>query len=155
MGRAPGRRYPGGMLEQASVSQIRSGEVSRADGRVVIAMRFHPRGLRRELRDEYRADLAPERPLFKDFKRWQKALGHDAAFEKADYYGRFALSESGLSALERLSREPGKVFLVCQCAVGERCHREILLLLAGKRFGARIGRVFHDYPRTRILSGRK
>lgn len=139
------------MLEQASVSQIRSGEVSRADGRVVIAMRFHPRGLRRELRDEYRADLAPDKALFKDFKRFQGALGHDEAFAKADYYRRFALNEDGLAALERLSREPGKVFLVCQCAVGERCHREILLLLAARRFGARIGRVYHDYAGTRIL----
>jgi uncharacterized protein YeaO (DUF488 family) len=142
------------MIEQASVSQIRSGEVSCADGRIVIAMRFHPRGLRRELRDEYRADLAPEKRLFKDFKRFQASLGHDAAFEKADYYGRFALDAGGLAALERLSRERGRIYLVCQCAVGERCHREILMLLARKRFGARIGKVHHRYPRTRVLTDR-
>lgn len=47
------------MLKQASVSQIRSGEITRDHGFVAITMRHYPRGLKKELRDEYLGGLAP------------------------------------------------------------------------------------------------
>jgi uncharacterized protein YeaO (DUF488 family) len=136
------------MLRQASVSQIRKGEITRDDGYVVITMRFYPRGLRKELRDEYRGELAPEKGLFKEFKRHQAAEGHDEAFRLSRYERRFALGPDALAHLKRLSELARKtdVFLVCQCAVGERCHRELLLLMARKRFNAPVDRVFHRYP---------
>jgi len=146
------------MLKQASVSQIRHGEVARRDGYVVITMRFYPRGLRKELRDEYIGELAPDKVLFRDFKLWQKRLGHEAGFAKSRYDARFSLSDNALAQLQRLSEISRKrdVYLVCQCDVGERCHREILMLLAKKRFKAKIGKVYNSYRRTRLLAtGRK
>lgn len=142
------------MLRQASVGQIRRGEITRKQGYIVITMCFYPRGLRKELRDEYRGDLAPDRALFKDFKRWQKELGHEKGFELSHYDDRFSLSASALETLSRLSRLSWErdVYLVCQCEPGERCHREILMLLAERRFGASIDLVRNEYPRTRILS---
>lgn len=46
------------MLRQASVSQLRAGEITRERGYVAIAMRYHPRGQR---------------------------LGHEAGFVKSRY----------------------------------------------------------------------
>jgi uncharacterized protein YeaO (DUF488 family) len=141
------------MLKQASVDQVRRGELTRKDGYLVITMRFYPRGLRKALRDEYRADLAPDPALFKDFKRWQLRLGHEAAFERSRYEKRFFLGERALETLERLAVRSRRrdVYLICQCEVGERCHREILLRIAQKRFGAKIGKVHHSYPNVRSL----
>ena len=141
------------MLRQASVGQLRRGEIARKDGTIVITMRFYPRGLRKELRDEYRADLAPDAALFKDFKRWQKEAGQEEGFRRSRYDERFSLSPQALERLKQLAdlSQERDVFLVCQCEPGERCHREILLLLAKKRFGASIDRVRNEYPRTRIL----
>ncbi len=142
------------MLRQASVAQLRDGEISRRDGYVALTMRFYPRGLKKGLRDEYRSDLAPEKALLADFRRWMLKVGHDAAFRKARYLERFALAPDALVALARLSElsRTRTVYLVCQCEVGERCHREILMLLAKKRFRAKIGKVYHAYPKTRVLA---
>ena len=144
------------MLKQGSVGQIRRGELTRKDGYLVIAMRFYPRGLRKDLRDEYQGSLAPDLALFKDFKRWQLKMGHEQGFEKSNYDELFFLSLSALEELKRLAELSRRrdVYLVCQCEVGERCHREMLMLLAKKRFGAKIGSVSHDYSRTRILCGK-
>jgi uncharacterized protein YeaO (DUF488 family) len=138
------------MLRQCSVERLRHGLVSRRDGRIVIAMRHHPRGLKKELRDEYRGDLAPSPELFADFKRHQAASGHDGAFALSRYEERFALSGAALRRLGELSDESRTkdVYLTCQCGMGRRCHREILLLLARALFGARIDQVYHDYPRA-------
>jgi uncharacterized protein YeaO (DUF488 family) len=138
------------MLKQASVRQIRKEEITKRDGFIAITMRFYPRGLRKELRDEYRGDLAPSKELFRDFKRYQLSDGHEQGFLKSNYEERFQLSseaEAHLAELAKRSRMQD-VFLVCQCAVGERCHREILLLLAKEKFGAKIDKVFHSYPRA-------
>ncbi len=135
------------MLKQASVNQIRKGLVGRKDGYIVIGMCTYPRGLRKELHDEYRNDLAPDRALFKDFKHYQKSLGHEEAFQKSDYERRFSLSESGFDHLQYLSdlSKEQDVYLVCQCEVGQRCHREILMLIARRQFGAPIDRIFNRY----------
>lgn len=136
------------MLKQASAKQIRTGEVGRRHGHIAIAMCFYPRGLRKELRDEYRRNLAPDVKLFKEWQIHEKKSGHDEAFRLSRYEKRFTLSPEAMSDLERLSalsREKD-VYVVCQCAVGERCHREILLLLAKKKFRAPISKVFHEYP---------
>ena len=123
--------------------------VTRANGYIVIAMCFYPRGLKKELRDEYLSSLAPDKALFKDWQEFAKRYGHEAAFRHANYEDRFQLSERAFVELERLtvlSRQKD-VYLVCQCSEGERCHREMLLLAAKKAFGAEIAPVSQEYPR--------
>jgi uncharacterized protein YeaO (DUF488 family) len=137
------------VLRQASVADVRKGRVSRARGRVVVAMRIHPRGFAKSLRDEYVAALAPAPDLFADFRRakaWHE--DHERAFADSRYEDRFFLGAEGVGALARLSGDAwhGEVFLVCQCEVGERCHRELLLLAARTVFGAPVDVVHHEYP---------
>lgn len=137
------------MLKQGSVSQLRRGELTKADGYLVIAMAFYPRGLKKDLWDEYRSDLAPGRDLFKDWKEVESHDGHDAAFQKTDYEGRFQVGRRALEHLESLAKlsRTQDVYLICQCEMGERCHREILLLLAQQAFQAPVSPVFHSYEK--------
>ncbi len=109
-------------------------------------MRFYPRGIRKELRDEYRADLSPTKALFRDFKNNQ-AAGHDVAFERSEYERRFELSEQAMEHLDLLAgiSEGNDVYLICQCQLGQRCHREMLLLLAQKKFDAPIDTIYNEY----------
>ena len=136
------------MLRQASAKEIRSGEVDRRDGHIAIVMCFYPRGLRRELRDEYIRRLAPDEPLFREWKAIELKAGHDAAFRLTRYEKRFHLGPEALEDLKRLSAlaKVKDVYLVCQCAIGERCHREMLLLAAKKFFRAPADKIFHAYP---------
>jgi uncharacterized protein YeaO (DUF488 family) len=137
------------MLRQASVADLRSGAISRKDGHVVVAMRFYPRGLARELRDEYVRALSPDEVLFREFKAVERATGdHERAFTEVDYERRFRLSPEGrkeLSRLAAMSRERD-VYLVCQCVVGQACHRELLLRIADVELGAPIDVVHRAYP---------
>jgi uncharacterized protein YeaO (DUF488 family) len=137
------------MIKQASVHQLRSGELTRKDGYIVVTMCFYPRGLSKDLRDEYHGSLAPDRVLFKDWQKYEKLEGHDAAFEKSHYEERFELDAKAFYHLRNLAERARNqdVYFVCQCAVGERCHREILLLTAEREYGAKIDKVYHSYPR--------
>ncbi len=136
------------MIAQASVAQIRRGEISPSDGYVVIAMCFFPRGLKRELRNESRSNLAPDRALFKEWQKFEQEFGHDLAFAKSNYEQRFQLDDSAKYDLRRLTElsRTKNVYLVCQCAVGERCHREMVMLFAQRFYQATIAPVFHSYP---------
>jgi uncharacterized protein YeaO (DUF488 family) len=111
-------------------------------------MRFYPRGIARELRDEYLRSLSPDETLFREFKTRQRALrDHTRAFQEVEYERRFSLGEEGLRDLARLaelSRERD-VYLICQCEVGEVCHRELLLLITRERLGVPTDRVLHRY----------
>ena len=137
------------MLRQSSVNQIRAGQINRSHGYIVICMCFYPRGLRQDLRDEYRADLAPNRNLFKEWQSFAQTAGHDAAFRKSHYEDRFSLSDAALEHLRMLAEWSTRqdIFLVCQCEVGERCHREILLRMAAYKFGITVDRIFNEYLR--------
>lgn len=137
------------MLTQASVAQVKSGEFPRQKSHIVITMRFYPRFLRKELRDEFVSDLAPVKELLHDFNAAQKRLGsHNPAFAEVDYESRFQLTARGREHLRRLSEmsKEKDVYLVCICDIGERCHREILMLVANKLFECNIGMVHHTYP---------
>lgn len=136
------------MLKQASIKLIRSGEVSRAKGYVVVAMCLYPRGLKSELTDFFTSRLAPDRELLQDFKENEKAYGHEEAFARTDYEARFQLLPIAMEKLKELAVLAKKqdVFLACQCEMGERCHREMLMLLAKERYGTPIDQVFHAYP---------
>jgi hypothetical protein len=136
------------MLKQASVRLIRSGEVTRHHGFISICMCYYPRGLIKELRDEYRSDLGPDRVLFKEWRQYEILDGHEKAFQLSNYEERFRPSSRSLTHLRHLARMAvtEDVYLVCQCEMGERCHREMLLLMAESLYGAPIGPIFHRYP---------
>lgn len=135
------------MLKQASIRQIKKGEISKQNGYLSVTMCFYPRGMKSELMDEYRSDLAPDRELFADFKKFQSEFGHEEAFEKSQYLQRFTLARRALEHLKVLAQQSREqdVYLICQCELGEMCHREILLLIAEKEFGASIDPVHHSY----------
>jgi uncharacterized protein YeaO (DUF488 family) len=127
---------------------LRTSAVTRENGYVVICMRHYPRNFPKTLRDEYQPLLAPDAILFEEWKKAADTFGHDPAFAQVNYEKRFALgpeAQGELARLAELSRERN-VYLVCQCAVGERCHRELLLLAARSLFEAEIGHVYHSYP---------
>jgi uncharacterized protein YeaO (DUF488 family) len=137
------------MLKQARVEDIAKNRITKIHGHIVVVTHYYPRFLKRKLIDEYIKELAPTRELLTEFKETEKSEGdHDQGFEAMNYEAKFTLSESGLSELARLStlaREKD-VYLVCHCTVGQRCHRELLLLIAKEKFEAPIARVFHQYP---------
>lgn len=137
------------MLRQTSIPDIRQGKISRKDGYLVACMAFYPRGLSKTRIDEFRNNLAPDRELFADWKASEEKAGHEQAFVTSNYEDRFKISPEGKESLRRLvdlSRKQD-VFLACQCEIGERCHREMLLLTAQAWFNADIGEIFKCYPR--------
>lgn len=137
------------MLRRAAVSQVKSGEVTRELGHIVVTMRVYPRFLPRSLVDEYVRSLSPDVELFERYRELKKRSGdQDSAFEAAGYQKRFRLSDEALKELERLSAlsSDRDVFLVCQCAPKERCHVDLMLRVAERRFRARIGESPHEYP---------
>jgi uncharacterized protein YeaO (DUF488 family) len=138
------------MLHQASVSDLIMDRVSRGNKNyVVITMRRYPRFVNRELRDEYVSEMSPEPKLF---EAWltakRKHDDHDGAFARSRFEERFTISEIGLEHLARLCALSirKEVYLVCSCRVGQRCHRELVLLLARKWFKAKTDEPTHAYP---------
>jgi uncharacterized protein YeaO (DUF488 family) len=139
----------GEMLKQASLGDIKRELIPRETSHLVVAMRYYPRFLKKELRDEFICALAPVKELLHDFNAAQRRLGnHNQAFPEVDYERRFDLSEAGLNHLKRLASlsKAKDVYLVCICDMGQRCHREMLLLLAKELYACHIGEVFHSYP---------
>lgn len=137
------------MLKQGSVADVKNGVIPRATSHIVITMRFYPRFLKKEMRDEFLCVLAPEKELLAEFNAAQKKLGsHNPAFGEVDYERRFNLSATALQHLRRLAElsHDRDVYLLCICKQGDRCHREMLLILAHRLWEAEIGDVFHDYP---------
>lgn len=138
------------MLRQASLSDVRDGTITRARGHLVLTMRQHPRGFERTLRDEYVSDLAPTPAMLKEFLAQKRKLGgdHNYAFHSVGYERRFALSSKGVEALRRLAElAKGKdVYFICQCEADQRCHRELLLLLARKWYRSETSALRFEYP---------
>jgi uncharacterized protein YeaO (DUF488 family) len=137
------------MLRRASTADLTTGRISRADGYVVVVMRFYPRFLAKDRRDEYLRTLAPEATLFAEFKREDRRLGdHDGAFAAVDYEGRFWLAAAGRQDLARLVElaSTRDVYLVCQCETEQRCHGDLLLLMAHSLFGAELPSMRQSYP---------
>jgi uncharacterized protein YeaO (DUF488 family) len=138
---------PDFVLKQASVQQVRNQELPRENSLIVICMCFYPRGIKKEWRDDYKKELAPDRELFQEWKKLEKTDGHEGAFRLSHYEERFDLSELALRYLKYYCDESltQDVYLVCQCKVGEKCHREMLMLIAQKKFGTPIDKIFNDY----------
>jgi uncharacterized protein YeaO (DUF488 family) len=137
------------LLKQASIAEVKDGLIQRGANYIVVTMRFYPRFLPKELRHEFICDLAPQKQLLLEFNAAQKRLDdHNSAFAAVDYEQRFTLNAAALAHLERLSElsKTKEVYLACICSVGQRCHREMLMLLSRELFGCTIGDVHHSYP---------
>ena len=138
------------MLKKASVDDLKSGAITRATSYIVITMCHYPRGIRKELSDEYVKALAPDPGLLKDFQNEKKRRegSHNAAFACVHYEQRFKLEPEGIAELRRLAGLSGErdVTFVCQCAADERCHRELLLILARQWYGAKTEIRRFSYP---------
>ncbi|MEK7356953.1 MAG: DUF488 family protein, partial [Bdellovibrionota bacterium] len=119
--------------------------MTKRHGRIVVVTRYYPRYLKKKLIDDYFAVLAPSKELLHEFKDREEAMGadHDGAFEAIDYEMKFTLSPEGLEILRELAAESATrpVYFVCHCKLGQRCHREILMLAARELYGAKIGKV--------------
>lgn|GEM_PF-720551 len=140
------------MLRQASVSDLITDRVNRDKGYIVITMRRYPRFVARELRDEYLHTMSPDVKLH---EAWLGAKrrnhDHNGAFARVQYEHHFTVSDPGWADLQRLCRKARQrtVYLVCQCRVGDRCHREMLLLLARELFKIPAEEPKNDYPEFR------
>jgi len=148
------------LWKRASVSDVKAGRVVGAHGdapgnHVVVAMRVYPRFLPRVLVDEYTPSLSPEPGLFAQYRALKQASGkQNDAFDDVDYEHRFALDDDGLATLTRLAALPSKdITLVCQCAPTERCHVDLVLLLAAHHTGASLAPLPFDYARFRRRLG--
>ena len=136
------------MLARKSISEVKAGVVSKADGYLVVSMLQYPRFLAKDLVDEYLQCLSPDRALFSRYREFKKKLNdQNRAFEFAEYESEFELSPEGLKKLELLSELSQKknVFLICQCANNEKCHVDLILLMASHLFAAQIERLPFEY----------
>lgn len=136
------------MLKQATVEDISNNRITKRHGRIIVTTRYYPRFLKKKFVDEYLPILAPTKELLAQFKDLEAELAdHDRAFEEVEYEHLFTLDEGArdvLKTLSDLSREQD-VYLVCHCKLGQRCHREIVMVLARALFDAPVGRVYHAY----------
>jgi uncharacterized protein YeaO (DUF488 family) len=138
------------MLKKGSIDDLRSGAVSRETSYVVVTMNRYPRGISKKLIDEYIHVLAPTTELLHDFHAAKKKLGgnHNAAFQTVKYEQRFTLPAEAIPHLRRLAEMSvdKDVTFVCQCSSDQRCHRELLLLVAKKWYGAKTELRKFSYP---------
>src|SRR5437868_3153616 len=138
------------MLKKACIADLRSGALSKAHGYIAVPMCHYPRGVAKKIIDEYVKALAPDKKLLGDFHAERERLGgnHNAAFLSCKYQQRFTLSSEGIATLERLAElsRTRDVFLVCQCALDQRCHRELLLIMAKKWWAAPTELRTFSYP---------
>lgn len=141
------------MLARASVGEVKNGNVSKAQGAyLVVAMRVYPRFLPKLLTDEYLPSLSPQPELFQRYRELKKKSGdQNDSFERAGYQSLFGLAEEGMRELARLAKLSSQrdVYLICQCDRAERCHVDLMLLIAEKQFGARIAKLPFSYAEFR------
>jgi uncharacterized protein YeaO (DUF488 family) len=136
------------MLKQGSLEELRAGVIGKTDGWLALTTRFYPRFLKPSEVDEYISDLAPSRQLLAEFKRKSEAVGHNAAFLAMDYQKKFVLTAKGHERLKLLTvlGQERDVYLLCYCKRDEYCHRELLMLTARERYGAKVDQLVHKYP---------
>ena len=137
------------MLHRATVSEVKSGKISKADGFLVVTMRMYPRFLTRQRVHEFRSALAPEKSLFDRYREFKKQTGNqDDAFERARYQQEFELNAEGMQELKAIVEQSStnEIYLICQCDRHERCHVDLMLLIAEKKLHAKIESPLQDYP---------
>lgn len=138
------------MLRQATVEDISNSRVTKRHGRIIVVTRYYPRFLKKPLITEYEGNLAPTKELLTEFKDAEREIGdHNAAFEQVDYEAKFTLNDEGLARLEELSiaAQAEEIYFVCHCAMGQKCHREILMRMAAEFYSAPVARTYFDYKK--------
>lgn len=137
------------MLKQARVEDIRKSRLTKKDGHLVVATRHYPRGVKRDLFHDFKSSLAPSKELLAEFMSEVKKRGgdHNTGFVGMNYAKKFHLSERGWWELRQYAKLSKRVdvFLICHCKFEDCCHRELLLLLAQKFFGADIDPLENTY----------
>ena len=100
--------------------------------------------------DEYARELSPEPELLKRFLAEKRRHGgdHNYPFHVVGYERRFHPPPAALEKLKALAERSRAedVYLICQCGEDERCHRELLLLLARTWHGAATEPLRFAYP---------
>ncbi len=137
------------MLRKGCVKDLKTGRVSRELGYVAVCMCRYPRGLAKEHIDAYLHELAPTQALLDEFHAERKRLdNHNAAFLSMNYQKQFTLTPAAVEQLRDLSErsKSADVFVLCQCDMKERCHRELLLIAAKRWFGAPTELRAFSYP---------
>ncbi len=138
------------MLKKGCVDDLKSGALNRANGMIVLPMCHYPRGLSKTLLDEYVKALGPNKTLLDHFHAERERLGgnHNAAFISSRYQDTFSLSAKGVAELERFAKLSADrdVYFVCQCHLDQRCHRELLLIMARRWWGAKTELRTFSYP---------
>lgn len=138
------------MFRKASVKDVRSGKVSRESGYIAVCMCRYPRGLPKTAIDEYCHALAPTQELLDEFhaEREKQGGNHNAAFLSVNYQKKFTLNAEAVEQLRALSEiaKTKEVYVVCQCDLKERCHRELLLIAAKRWFAAPAELRTFSYP---------
>lgn len=136
------------MLLRASVSDIKNGTVTKKNGYLVVTMRMYPRFLAKSFIDDYQQSLSPQKELFDRYREFKKQSGdQNQAFELARYQQKFALTPEGLQHLRQLVElsKTQNVYMICQCERHERCHVDLMLLIAKKTLSAKIGELPYKY----------
>ncbi|MGZ3745497.1 MAG: DUF488 family protein, N3 subclade [Pseudobdellovibrionaceae bacterium] len=136
------------LIKRASVSEVKNKKISKTLGYLVVTMRIYPRFLSKELVNEYKPSLSPQKDLFqryRDFKK--KNSDQNKSFEMANYQQEFDLSEDARRDLAELVKRSKHqdVYMICQCERDERCHVDLMLLIAEKEYGAEIENLPFDY----------
>lgn len=140
------------MIKQATVEDIKANRVTKRHGYIAVVTHYYPRYLKKKLIDEFNPSLAPSRDLLKEFKEKEHEIDdHNRAFDLIEYEEKFSLTTFGIDELRRISEVSHErdVYLVCFCQVGQRCHREILMILASVLYGARISRLHFTWDKFR------
>jgi uncharacterized protein YeaO (DUF488 family) len=136
------------MLKTATIQELIGKQITKRQGHIVVATRYYPRGLSKELIHEYNSSLAPSKALLSEFKNTAKKSGHNSAFKFVGYTRRFEIDQFGLDELKRLSElsRAKDVYLACYCGRECYCHRDLLLLMAQALYAAPIEKIKQTYP---------
>ncbi len=140
------------MFKQATVEDVSNSRITKRHGHVAVVTRYYPRYLKKTLHDEYIGELAPTKALLEEFKaKEDETRDHDKAFDDVAYEEKFTLSQEGLEQLKRLAEiaSTKTVYLVCHCKIGQRCHREVLMVIAEALYGAKIGKLHFSWKTIR------
>ena len=107
-------------------------EPSPEDGLRILITRYWPRGIRRELVDEYDTKVAPSRELLREFKH--EALAWEPYTQR--YFAEMQ-SEEAQREIARLAEiaRTRTITLMCVCEDETHCHRSLLRNLIVRGMG--------------------
>lgn|SRR5574341_144585 len=101
------------------------------DGTRILVMRLYPRGIRRELVDQWRKELGTALPLIKAWKAGRITWPQLAKKFKAQMAADPA-AQASLKELRRRARTE-RLTLLCGCEDEKHCHRTLLKVMIERR----------------------